>query len=34
MGKQVIIDEAVDQRGKRLRACEKAKGHHFEHLQH
>jgi len=28
-----VIDEAVDQWRERLRACEKAKGHHFEHLQ-
>jgi len=26
------IDEAVDQCRKQLCACEKAKGHHFEHL--
>jgi len=29
---QDIIDEAVDQWKKRLRACKKAKGRHFEHL--
>jgi len=26
------IDETVDQWRKRLRVCDKAKGHHFEHL--
>jgi len=29
---QNVIDEAVDQWKKRLRACAKVKGHHFEHL--
>ena len=28
----IVIDEAVAQRRKRLRASMKAKGHHFEHL--
>ena len=29
---QNVIDEAVGQWKKRLRACVKVKGHHFEHL--
>jgi len=29
---QNVIDEAVDQWKKQLRACVKVKGHHFEHL--
>ena len=29
---QSVVDEAVDQWRTRLRACEKAKGRHFEHL--
>jgi len=29
---QSVIDKAVDQWRTRLRACVKAKGHHFEHL--
>ena len=27
-----LIDEAIDQWRTRLRACRKARGHHFEHL--
>jgi len=27
-----IVDEAIDQWRKRLKACVKAKGQHFEHL--
>ena len=29
---QTIVDEAIDQWKKRLKACVKAKGQHFEHL--
>ena len=29
---QTIVDEAIDQWRKRLKACVKAKGQHFEHL--
>jgi len=29
---QTVIDKAIDVWGLRLRACVKAKGHHFEHL--
>jgi len=29
---QTILDEAIDQWRKRLKACVKAKGQHFEHL--
>jgi len=29
---QTIVDEAIDQWRKRLKACIKAKGQHFEHL--
>ena len=29
---QDIIDKAIDNWHKRLRACVTAKGHHFEHL--
>jgi len=29
---QTIVDEAFDQWRKRLKACVKAKGQHFEHL--
>lgn len=29
---QEVIDEAIDQWRQRLRACVRAKGHHFEHL--
>ena len=29
---QMIVDEAIDQWRKRLKACVKAKGQHFEHL--
>ena len=29
---QTIVDEAIDQWRKRLKACVKANGQHFEHL--
>jgi len=29
---QTVVDEAIDQWTKRLKACIKAKGQHFEHL--
>ena len=29
---QTTVDEAIDQWRKRLKACIKAKGQHFEHL--
>jgi len=29
---QTIVDKAIDQWKKRLKACVKAKGQHFEHL--
>jgi len=29
---QTIVDKAIDQWRKRLKACVKAKGQHFEHL--
>jgi len=29
---QTIVDEAIDQWRKRLKACIKTKGQHFEHL--
>ena len=29
---QAIIDEAIDEWRKRLLACVRMKGHHFEHL--
>jgi len=29
---QTIVDEAIDQWRKRVKACVKAKGQHFEHL--
>ena len=29
---QSIVDDAVDEWGKRLRACVKEKGRHFKHL--
>jgi len=29
---QTIVDKAIDQWMKRLKACVKAKGQHFEHL--
>ena len=29
---QAIVDEAIDEWRKRLKACIRVKGHHFEHL--
>ena len=29
---QTVVDAAIGERRKRLRACFRAKGHHFEHL--
>jgi len=31
---QDVIDDSIEQRQVRLRACVKAKGRHFEHLLH